>query len=339
MLPVPAPPIPVGTALGAVRELALAADPAQKSEVARPAGAHERAAWLVGMRQIIDSAEVAFTQVLADFDAAGDGQMLARCGVHPVVAARSAGHGGRWRRPNGCGSRAHAPARRPGLARFAAVRARRPDADSTARDRPPRVEATSNATEHDRAFEKVRSIHRALRALPPSERHRASETLTGLAPQLGVDDLRAAGRYLRHVIDPDGSARHAEEDYGRRWLSLAPMLDGMHSIDGVLDAETAGRLNAALAPLLVRTGPDDVRTTDQRRADGLSEVVDAAVRSGDVPWLAGRPWHCKSTSRSPPSPVTPPNRPDSRRPRRRRCGSHPTLSSAWPATRPCADFS
>ena len=65
------------------------------------------------------------------------------------------------------------------------------------------------------------------------------------------------------------------------------MLDGMHSIDGVLDAETAGRLGAALAPFLVPHGPDDVRTTDQRRADALSEVVDAAVKSGELPWLSG----------------------------------------------------
>jgi hypothetical protein len=108
-----------------------------------------------------------------------------------------------------------------------------------------------------------------------------------LGTQLGVDDLRSAGRHLRHVIDPDGSARHAEEDFGRRWLSLAPMLDGMHSIDGVLDAETAAGLGAALAPFLVPTGPDDLRTSDQRRADGLAEVVAVAVRSGELPTLYG----------------------------------------------------
>ena len=84
--------------------------------------------------------------------------------------------------------------------------------------------------------------HRTARALPPSARPDAVGVLTGLGGQLGVDDLRSAGRHLRHVIDPDGSARHAEEDFNRRWLSLAPMLDGMHSIDGVLDAETASGL-------------------------------------------------------------------------------------------------
>ena len=89
------------------------------------------------------------------------------------------------------------------------------------------------------------------------------------------------------MVDPDGSARHAEEDFGRRWLSLAPMLDGMHSIDGVLDAETAAGLATALAPFLVPTGPDDTRTTDQRRADGLAEIVAIAVRSGELPTLSG----------------------------------------------------
>jgi hypothetical protein len=89
------------------------------------------------------------------------------------------------------------------------------------------------------------------------------------------------------VVDPDGSARHAEEDFARRWLALAPLLDGMHSITGVLDAETAARLASALAPFLVPTGPDDTRTTDQRRADGLADIVLTAVASEALPQLSG----------------------------------------------------
>ncbi|MCZ3387036.1 MAG: HNH endonuclease, partial [Actinomycetia bacterium] len=137
------------------------------------------------------------------------------------------------------------------------------------------------------SYEHLRTIHRTARALPPSARSTGVDVLTDLGTQLGVDDLRSAGRHLRHVVDPDGSARHAEEDFGRRWLSLAPMLDGMHSIDGVLDAETAASLAATLAPFQVPTGPDDLRTSDQRRADGLAEVVAIAVRSGELPTLAG----------------------------------------------------
>jgi hypothetical protein len=65
------------------------------------------------------------------------------------------------------------------------------------------------------------------------------------------------------------------------------MLDGAHSINGVLDAETAAGLAAALAPFLVPTGPDDLRTADQRRADGLAEIVATAVRSDELPTLSG----------------------------------------------------
>ena len=46
------------------------------AEAVAPSSPHERAAWLVGLRRIVDAAEAAFTTVLADFDAAGDGETL-----------------------------------------------------------------------------------------------------------------------------------------------------------------------------------------------------------------------------------------------------------------------
>jgi hypothetical protein len=234
--------------------------------------------WLSALRQIVDTAEAAFTQVLSDFDSTGDGTVL-----HGAASTQA------WLR-GALGMSASEASERVRVAR--AVRGELAVAfelmtpagdgcepcDNESTDRPPQGAVS---------YEHVRSIHRTLRALPPSERERAGETLTSLAPHLGVDDLRAAGRHLRHVLDPDGSRRHAEEDFERRWLALAPLLDGMHSIDGVLDAETAGRLNAALAPFLVPTGPDDARTTDQRRADGLAEIVHSAVKSDRLPQLSG----------------------------------------------------
>ncbi|MEO8107817.1 MAG: DUF222 domain-containing protein, partial [Actinomycetes bacterium] len=145
----------------------------------------------------------------------------------------------------------------------------------------------SGAESFPGSFEQLRAIHRHTKSLPPSARADATSTLAGLSADLGVDDLRAVGRHLHHVVDPDGSARHAEEDYGRRWLTMAPLLDGMHAIDGVLDAETAGRLNTALAPFLVPSGSDDTRTTGQRRADGLSELVNTAIAAEQLPTLSG----------------------------------------------------
>jgi hypothetical protein len=292
---------PVAQAVDAVRDLARAAR-SSNGALGAPQVPAERAAWLFALRQIVDAAEVAFTHVLADFDAARDGEVL-----HAASSTQS------WLR-GALGLASVDAAERVRIARstraelamaLASVVPSQPiDVDDQETGAGPADVDIGDGGPEDKAdepdeadasrqiagrvsYEHVRSIHRTLRALPPSTRDEASETLTELAPQLGIDDLRATGRYLRHVLDPDGSARHAQEDFGRRWLSMAPLLDGMHSIDGVLDAESAARLNAALAPFLVPTGSDDTRTTDQRRADGLSEIVETAVKSGGLPMLSG----------------------------------------------------
>ena len=269
MLPTPALTAPVAEVLDAVRGLAQAANGGRSNNAGArgplgPQGPDDRAVWLVGLRQIVDTAEAAFTTVLADFDAAADGQVL-----HAAASTQS------WLR-GAVGMASAEAAERVRLART--IRGELAPAAGAM------TEPTGSGPI---SYEHVRSIHRTLRALPPSARDEASDVLTGLAHQVGVDDLRTAGRHLRQVVDPDGSARHAEEDFGRRWLSLAPLLDGMHSVTGVLDAETAGRLNSALAPFLVPAGPQDLRSSDQRRADGLAEIVDTAVRSGDLPTLSG----------------------------------------------------
>ena len=54
----------------------VAPQPISLTPVTAPRSADERAAWLVGLRRIVDAAEAAFTTVLADFDSAGDGETL-----------------------------------------------------------------------------------------------------------------------------------------------------------------------------------------------------------------------------------------------------------------------
>ncbi len=257
----PAPPLP------AVAADALSAVSTLEQHSRRHGECRERAALLVGIRQVINVAEAAFTQVLSDFDANGDGEVL-----HAAPSTSA------WLR-GALGMAAGEASERVRIARVSVS------------ELAPAVAGLSSIPPTGEAFamsyEQLRAIHRSVRVLPPSRRDDAASTLTDLAAQLSVDELRAAGRHLRDVIDPDGSARHAEEDFGRRWLSVAPLLDGMHSIDGVLDTETAAHLTTALAPFLVPSGPDDLRTADQRRADGLAEIVVTAVRSGELPTLSG----------------------------------------------------
>ncbi|MCZ3388550.1 MAG: HNH endonuclease [Actinomycetia bacterium] len=272
VLPTPVLPDAVADVLADTRTLARCA---AGVSAGGPATAEERAAWLTGLRLVIDAAEAAFTSVLANFDANGDGEVL-----HAAASTQS------WLR-GALGMASGEASERVRIARTTGDLLAAPVAALVAEPHGSHSAGGASETNGHLSYEHLRTIHRTARALPPSARPAGVEVLAGLGSQLGIDDLRSAGRHLRHVVDPDGSARHAEEDFGRRWLSLAPMLDGMHSIDGVLDAETAAGLSAALAPFLVPNGPDDTRTSDQRRADGLAEVVAAAVRSGELPALFG----------------------------------------------------
>jgi hypothetical protein len=74
-----------------------------------------------------------------------------------------------------------------------------------------------------------------------------------------------------------------EEDFQRRRLHISPLIDGMHVIDGLLDAEGGAVLRTALDSLSKRLGPDDERTHGQRMADALVELVHHAMDEGRLP--------------------------------------------------------
>lgn len=329
MLPTPVLPAPVAQVLDAVNALGQAANPSNqpvsdsdtpscaatsnstavasghRPTASPPLDASERAAWLVGLRQIIDTAEAAFTTVLADFDIAGDGQRLHAASTTQAWLRGALGMASGEASERVRMARSLRAELAPALNALSSVApmadpgadpgvdpgpdpAADPKADSADDIESDLYEASRpEAASPGISYEHVRAIHRALRTLPPSSRSEAAGALTNLAHQLSVDDLRAAAKHLKNVIDPDGALRHAEEDFERRWLSIAPLLDGMFSIDGVLDAETSAALNTALAPFLVPVGSDDYRRPEQRRADGLAELVTIAVRSGELPTLSG----------------------------------------------------
>jgi hypothetical protein len=125
-------------------------------------------------------------------------------------------------------------------------------------------------------WQHVRVIERGLRPVPAEHLPEASELLTALAEEASIADLRTAARHLGTVLDPDGALRLVEHEFERRHLTLSPLLDGMTALDGLLDAEEAALLAAALEPFLVPEGPDDRRSAGQRRADGLLQLVQSA---------------------------------------------------------------
>ncbi|MET8280344.1 DUF222 domain-containing protein [Micromonospora sp. NPDC005174] len=84
----------------------------------------------------------------------------------------------------------------------------------------------------------------------------------------------------------DADARRADRD---RHLTLSAQTDGRLRLTGILDAETAGVLRAAIDPLSAPSGPDDQRSPGQRRHDALADLCRLTLRTGDLPEHGGDP--------------------------------------------------
>src|SRR3989442_11782398 len=117
------------------------------------------------------------------------------------------------------------------------------------------------------------------------------------ARRFSVENLRLCCRHARHVADPDGFDKDCAQDFERRWLRVDPMLDGMHSVDGVLDPVTGAAFRTALDALALWRGPEDRRNHGQRTADALAELLDHHLNEGRLPRRKGvRPHGTLTTS-------------------------------------------
>lgn len=92
---------------------------------------------------------------------------------------------------------------------------------------------------------------------------------------------------VRQVVDPEGALTDANRAHERRWLSTATTLDGMVSIDGLLDPEAGALVLTAFASATAPRGPDDRRSAGQRRADALVDVCAHALDTGRAATSAG----------------------------------------------------
>ncbi|MEH0929703.1 DUF222 domain-containing protein, partial [Micromonospora sp. CPCC 205558] len=126
---------------------------------------------------------------------------------------------------------------------------------------------------------------------------KAVGVLVDWAGQFDPTLLRKLGtRILDHVAPDladaaakaalDAEAARADRD---RHLTLSEQTDGRLRLTGILDAETAGLLRAAIDPLTAPSGPDDQRSPGQRRHDALADVFRLALRTGELPDSGGDP--------------------------------------------------
>ena len=108
----------------------------------------------------------------------------------------------------------------------------------------------------------------------------------GQARVSSIENLRWLEEHTRYVVDPDSFDHQIEEDWEKRFLSISQS-GGMFHISGVLDREAGAALVTALEALSKRLGPDDLRTTKQRRADCLTEMAHHAMDRGTLPRCHG----------------------------------------------------
>jgi hypothetical protein len=122
------------------------------------------------------------------------------------------------------------------------------------------------------------------------------DEMLDFARRYSVFDLRMFCRVARHVADPDGFFKEAEENNLRRRLHISLMSDGMHAIDGILDPECDSAVKTALDSLARRRGPEDHRTHSQRMHDALAELTHHAMDEGRLPRRNGVRPHVTVTT-------------------------------------------
>jgi Domain of unknown function (DUF222) len=133
----------------------------------------------------------------------------------------------------------------------------------------------------------ARVLARGTRALPLQVAADAEPVLLEAASRLDPPLLRQAVGYLVEVADPQGADVARQRGYERRGLWLAPTLDDMVAIKGLLEPEAGHLVQAALESLARPADAEDTRNADQRNADALAELCRRALEGGGLPKAGG----------------------------------------------------
>jgi Domain of unknown function (DUF222)/HNH endonuclease len=123
--------------------------------------------------------------------------------------------------------------------------------------------------------------------LPAQVAKAAEPVLVAAARRLDPPRLRRVIGHLQHTADPEGADRDTERRHERRGLWVAPTLEGMVALQGLLEPEAGHTLLAALEPLARPASAADERSGDQRRADALTELARRNLEGGQLPQTGG----------------------------------------------------
>jgi hypothetical protein len=143
--------------------------------------------------------------------------------------------------------------------------------------------------------EQAHVIAAALRELPADLdamlKNDAEALMIEAASKLDPTQLKVVGTHLLERIDPDRAEEYEREALERaekraardRFFNLTPLGDGRARLSGILGAEAAAIVDAALQPLCRPADPHDHRTAGQRRADALRDVCALALATDRLP--------------------------------------------------------
>ena len=124
--------------------------------------------------------------------------------------------------------------------------------------------------------------------LPEAQRGDADEILAGAAR--GGADLTALAGLAQEMYERSYRDREEPESgFEDRWFRLGVTFGGAGRAEGDLSPGCTAALAAVLEALGKKTGPEDTRTSWQRRHDALEEACRRLIRAGMVPARAGQP--------------------------------------------------
>jgi Domain of unknown function (DUF222) len=124
--------------------------------------------------------------------------------------------------------------------------------------------------------------------VPEAHRHDADVILLGAAAGGGdLADLAGLAEEIRNrtaAPDTDG-----DDGFSDRGLRLATTFAGAGKLTGDLTPQCTAAVQAVLEALGKKRGPEDTRTTWQRRHDALEDAMRRLIASGCLPERAGQP--------------------------------------------------
>jgi len=123
--------------------------------------------------------------------------------------------------------------------------------------------------------------------LPPDRRDDADEILVAAAR--GGASLATLGGLAQEMYERCASGEDGDDGFADRWFRLGITFRGAGRAQGDLTPECAAALSAVLEALGKKAGPEDTRTSWQRRHDALEEACRRLIRAGMVPGRAGQP--------------------------------------------------